>query len=401
MVSPRRLAKSAAYRLRQARIAALAVPRAIPWLREPLRLPPNRVFEPLLEPGTAGVSVTLLEPVAIFERPLPSFSPGSEAARGFFASRRIEHTAPAYVAEIDGGIAWGHPTGGVFTRDGRFVPAFTHDPSGPKFHAVWTRLSLPRPQRLPGRTLYLVTPEATSNYHHWMIDLLPRIAQVRRAGHDLAGFDHVIVNHAGLRYQFATLERLGIEPDKLVAAHRRLFVQAEQLVVPSLKADNQTLPPADVAALRAAFLGPGAPRTSGHRIFLSREGTSHRRLQNESELHRWLRVHDFEIMVAGELDVPAQARRFAEASVIAGPAGAAFANLVFAAPGACVVEIVSPQWLAAFHWMISARVGLEHTILLGQGTVARGVPDADARRTDIVLDAERFEALLETAAAPH
>lgn len=396
MPSPRRLAKSVQFHARRAQVHALAAVRAVPWLRRRLRLPPNRIYDPLRDGSGPGVRVTLLEPGGSFRRPLPEFPAGSEDARGFFAARVLEQTAPAYVAAFDGGIAWGHPTGGVFSRDGRFVPAFTHDPSGSDLHSVWTRAVLPRPQPLPGRTLYLVTPEAEDNYHHWLIDLLPRLGQVRRAGYELAAFDQVLVNHAQRRYQLATLQRLGVPAERIIAAHSALFVQAEELVVPSLKPNNQTLPPADVAFLREAFLGADMPAASPprRRLFLSRSDASYRRLQREAEFHPLLKAHDFEIVSPSGLDVAAQARLFAEAAVIAGPAGAAFANLVFAPPGAQVIEIAPPQWLAAFHWMISARAGLRHTVLLGQGAVMDGVPDVAARQSDIVLSPERLTAVL-------
>jgi capsular polysaccharide biosynthesis protein len=297
----------------------------------------------------------------------------------------VEHTEPGYVAEFSGGIGWGHPTGGVFTADGRFAPAFTHDPCGGAFHTAWARLRLPEPGPLAGRTLYLVTPEATNNFHHWLIDLLPRLGLVQRAGYDLAKFDHVMLNFTGLPYQLATLAHLGLTADRLLPATAAVSVRAEQLVVPSLKASNQTLPAADVAWLRRSFLGEPQPARERRRIFLSRADASFRRLRNESALRPLLHEYGFEIISPGALSVPAQARLFAEAEVIAGPAGAAFANLVFAPVGARVVEIAPPQWLAAFHWMISARLGLEHTVVLGEGPVMRGVPDSAARRQDISL----------------
>jgi capsular polysaccharide biosynthesis protein len=396
MPSPRRFAKSLQFHARGAYIRALGTVRRVPWLRRALRLPSNRPLEPLRDGDAPGVRVTLLEPAARFRRPLPLFAEGSETARPFFAARTLEETAAAYVVELEGGIGWGHPTAGVFTRERRFVPALTHDPSGGAFHTAWTRWSFPRPRQLPGRTLYLVTPEATDNYHHWLIDLLPRLGQVQRAGYDLSTFDQVIVNHSARRYQLATLEKLGLAPERVIAAHPALFIQAEQLVVPSLKPENQTLPPADVAFLRRTFLGDRAPARpgGGRRLFLSRADAGYRRLHNETDLHPLLRAHDFEIVTPAGLDVAGQARLMAEAAVVAGPAGAAFANLVFASAPARVVEIAPPQWLAAFHWMISARLGLEHTLVLGEGPVMRGVPDVAARQADILFPAERLTPLL-------
>lgn len=398
MLSPRRLAKSLQFHARRVQISALAVPREFTWLRRRLHLPRNDVFDPLAD-SAPRVRVTRLDEPAVFRRPLPRLLEPSPESLAFFQTHTTEEIGASYVAELDGAVAWGHPTGGVFTADGRFVPAFTHDPCGARFHAAWARLRLPRPRPLAGRTLYLVTPEAIDNYHHWMIDLLPRLGLVQRAGYDLASFDRVILNWAARRYQQETLARFGIRADRVIAADAALSVRAEQLVVPSLKLTNQSLPPADAAFLRQSFVR-GEPPGGHRRLFLSRADAGFRRLAGETELHPWLRDNGFEIITGGALTVAEQARLFSEAAVIAGPAGAAFANLVFAASPARVIEIVPPQWLAAFHWMISARLGLEHTIVLGAGAVMRGVPDASARQRDISLDPAKLVAACSFAQVP-
>lgn len=365
-------------------------------MRRRLHLPSNDIFDPLLHTsGCSEVRTTLLDRASSFRRPLPQCSPADAAALPFFSAHADDPTAPSYVCEIANGIAWGHPTGGVFTAAGQFIPAFTHDPCGPAFHTVWTRLRLPTPQRLAGRTLYLVTPEATDNFHHWLIDLIPRLGLVRRAGFRLEDFDHVVLNHSGRRYQLATLAHLGIPTEKIIRADASRWVQAETLVVPSLKPGNQSFPAADAAFLREAFLGTSAAPATRRRIFLSRADAGYRRLRDEETLYPLLRSLDFEIVVPAQFDVVGQARLFAEADVIAGPAGAAFANLAFASPGTRVIEIVPPQWLAAFHWMISARLGLEHTILLGEGPVMKGVPDSSARQKDLVVDPTRLAEALD------
>ena len=399
-MSPRKFAKAILFHTRRAQIRTLAAPRELPWLRRRLHLPANEIFEPLKNDAPSHVRLVSLDSGGTFVRPIPFLPDASGEAMRFFSSRTFETTAPSYVAEFQDGVAWGHPTGGIFTADGRFAPAFTHDPSGGKCHTVWTRLHLPSPRRLSGRTLYLVTPEATDNFHHWLIDLLPRLGLVRRAGYELSRFDHVIVNHAHRGYQLSTLARLGISADKIIDANEAVFVRCDSLVVPSLKANHQTLPAADVAFLREAFLESSPVRPGHRRIFISRKDAAFRRLTNETELHSLLRAHDFEIISPAGMDVSTQARLFSEAAVVAGPAGAAFANLVFATSPAQVIEIAPPQWLAAFHWMISARLGLAHTILLGEGPIMRGVPDSSARQVDVVLPPERLAAALETLVAP-
>lgn len=400
MSSARKVAKSVLYHARAARIQILAAPRRVPWLRRRLRLPANRVFNPFHDSAPRGVALTWLDDASSFHRPLPHLPGAPAEALEFFQQHAVETFRPSYVAELTDALAWGHPTGGVFTADGQFVPALTHDPCGEKFHTVWTRWHLPEPRRLPGRVLYLVTPEATDNFHHWLIDLLPRLGLVQRAGYALADFDHVIVNHAARRYQLATLAHLGIDARKIIAADESLFVRADQLVVPSLKAVNQSFPAADLAFLRSAFLGSRVSSQPSRRLYISRGDAAVRRLANEADLLPLLKARGFDIVIPSKLTLPEQARLFAHADIIAGPAGAGFANLVFATAPVRVIEIAPPGWLAVYHWMISARAGLPHTILLGEGPVMRGVPDVSARERDIVLDPDKLASQLAHVTAP-
>jgi capsular polysaccharide biosynthesis protein len=63
---------------------------------------------------------------------------------------------------------------------------------------------------------------------------------------------------------------------------------------------------------------------------------------NEADLEKALAGLGFRVLVAGELSVREQIAAFSRAKLIVAPHGAALANLIFAPPGATVVEIVTP-----------------------------------------------------------
>lgn len=392
-LTSRQLAKSAWFYSRHARVRALALPRSVGWLRHALHLPSNRPFDPLASPSRPDVHLTRLDPPTTFLRPLPAL-PFDPAAQTFFAKRAAEHCSASYVLTLAGGRLWGHAAGAVFTGTGEFVPALSHDPCGPRLHAVWTRAYLPAPVNWPGRTLALITPEATDNFHHWLIDLLPRLGLVQRAGYALTDFDRVVVNHADRAYQRESLRRLGLPTEKIVTASASTHARCEQLVVPSLKHHNQCAPEPDLAFLRASFLPSSASPAHRRRLFLSRADATARRLLNERDLHPLLESHGFEIVSLDGRSLTEQAALFAEAEIVAGPAGAAFANLVYCSPPTQVLEIAPAHWLATYHWMLSARRGLTHTIVLSDGEVQRGLPDIAGRSRDLTVDAEKFAAAL-------
>ena len=385
----RKLAKTGEYHVRRARVRVMSLPRSVRWLRHSFHIPPNRTVDPLEAVPSDGVITRRLDPGETFIRPLPHTEKDSPESK-FFALHRREDCGQSYVSEIPGGGFWGSSAGAVFAPDGRFMPAFTRDPWGPELHAVWTRAKLPPRRHFAGSTLYLVTPEATDNYHHWIIDLLPRIGLVLKAGFAPGSFDRIVVNHSGRAYQLETLARLGFDPDRIVAADERLHGRAELLVVPSLKAGNQCFPAEDARFLRAQFAGSPSAGGTGRRLYLSRRGAAFRRLLNEGEILGLLAEHGFEAISPGDFGVAEQAKLFGDAELIAGVSGAGFANLVFASPRARAIEIAPPQWLSVYHWMISARLSLDHSVVVGDGPSMGCQPEISGRTCDVLLPPARL-----------
>jgi capsular polysaccharide biosynthesis protein len=74
-------------------------------------------------------------------------------------------------------------------------------------------------------------------------------------------------------------------------------------------------------------------------LYLSRADARKRRVVNEEELLQRLVPLGFRVIQPGRLSVAEQIGAVSRARVIVGAHGAAFANLVFAAPHAAVVEI--------------------------------------------------------------
>ncbi len=381
---------------RSLQVASLALVRAMPWARQRLNLPKNAPLEATEPMPAKGLHITAAWRLPPFQRILPKL-PEDHAALRFFASRVLEPANAAYVALLENGRAWGYGHGAVFTCEDRFLPAFSRDPWGAKRHAVWTRLWLPAPTPLPGRLLYLVTPEATCNYHHWLLDLLPRIGDVEKAGFRLSDFDVIVVNHAHLPYQWETLKQLGARQDQILAIDASTCLQPELMVVPSLPPSNETVTAEAIEFLRARLLPSKTKANRQRRIYLTRRDAPVRRLKNEEEIEKLVHSYGFETVVSTRLTVAQQAQTFSEAEIIIG-SGANLANLVFATPGTRVIEFAAPRWLTVYHWMISARLGLDHTIVLAQGGDHVENPRIDYRQEDFSIDPKKLDRVLSALA---
>jgi capsular polysaccharide biosynthesis protein len=110
---------------------------------------------------------------------------------------------------------------------------------------------------------------------------------------------------------------------------------------------GKTFQPAILDWLRDKFVSPAAGSRAGRKLFISRSGHSQvhgRRLLNEAEIALIASEQGFEIIRAEELTFETQVMLFSEASVITGPHGAGFVNMVFAPRGAKIVEMIGPRF---------------------------------------------------------
>ena len=390
----RRLLKGAEKQVRIGRVRAMACLRELAVVRSALNLPRNDFFPLHTSPGD-GVEVHVVEPEQPFVRKLPRM-PGEMEPHWIFRAAQRGIFPASFVAEITRGHFWGFYGGSVFTEDGRLVPELSKDVWGEKLHSALVRSHLPKPRRLTGRTLSLVTPEAAGNYHHWTVDLLPRAGLAIRAGYVLQDFDHVLIKDRGLPYQREGLRRLGIDEGKIIRVTNDLHLQADTLVVPSVRHDNTRVSPDDVRFTRSLYL-PEEPKptTAKRRLYVSRRDASFRRVLNEADLMSLLRQHGFEEVAMSKMSVAEQAKLFSEAAVLIGPNGSAFANLVFANPACHVIEFFAPGWVVGYNWMLSELIGLDYTAIVGEGprppegTLPREI------KQDMLLDLAKLKTTLE------
>lgn len=388
----RRSARIADKFLRRSRIYALAGLRELAFTRTRLQLPRNQLF-PLRASQADGVSVRLVEPEEPFTRPMP-YMPGESEPHPNFV-KHCQGTSPAtFVAEITGGRIWGYYDSAVLTADGRLIPELSKDMWGdPAIHPIFTRVRFSQPRQLRGRTLSLITPEAAGNYHHFMIDLLPRVGLVQRAGWDLHSFDHILIKHRNLPFQREVLARLGLDESRIIQVSDTDYFEAETLVVPSFHQHSTVVNSADLNYIRNLFV-PATTTAPHRRLYFSRRNTTRRLVLNDAELQPILARYGFKEAILSELTVAEQARLLSETAVIVGPNGSAIANVIFAQPSCRVIEFYAPAWVVPYNWMIASHVGCELTALIGRGTrpdpknAPRGIDD------DIDLDPAVLEKAL-------
>ena len=319
-------------------------------------------------PRPAGFSIQYFEPVPSRSRQLPLAGLPRRWAR--FESHNQTHTDPLFVATLcEAHVSGRFPA--VTSADGAlFADVSRVHSEAVDTHPVYTRIRLPRPTRLVGKTLLLSSAWAGS-FYHWIVDQLPRLALIARAGLDLRSFDHVLLPEKNGHFLGETLL---LFPDLRAQRHTlsdHTHFECDELVCPSLPHRVGESDPWGPTFVAEHVLG-GARRETGDRRFLiSRGGAPRRRLRNEDDLWEKLLIpRGFERLRLEEHSIQEQAGLLATAAVVVAPHGAGLTNLVFAPKQCCVVELLNGNYPATCFWHLSDELGLDYRYVVGQPEIS-------------------------------
>ena len=207
---------------------------------------------------------------------------------------------------------------------------------------------------MPGTVLSLATRGTSTNYYHFLTDLLPRWGIFEEALPDT----EVDAVYLGTRasYQRQLLELTGLTGFRSSRSNARLpgAGSTARPVDPQPGPDG-----APLGRRLAADRLPASPDLSGYSrgLYVTRGDVANtRRYVEEPELWPALESLGFTRLDPGTVPVREQIDRFAAADVIVAPHGAALANLVFARPGVRVLELFAPDYVNPCYWAITDAV---------------------------------------------
>jgi len=236
------------------------------------------------------------------------------------------------------------------------------------------------PVKLSGAFITLLSRHSTS-YYHWFTECLLRLAAVERLP------ELPILFPSGLRpWQTETLDLLGISGDRRIELSAGCY-EVDQLYLPSFAgyADFQTdwtFSWADWALqwLREQFCGTRAVKR-GKRIYISREGVTHRRVINEIDVVEALKREGFQVVNPMALTTAEKISVFGDAEIIVGAHGAGLVHQLFAPPGAKIVEVIDPFHLGGvFSYHMGSALDQEYWYLYAENQAWKSrTPESDYR----------------------
>jgi hypothetical protein len=145
---------------------------------------------------------------------------------------------------------------------------------------------------------------------------------------------------------------------------------------------------ADVQSVRRHITSRLPPPTGPpKRLYISRSGR--RRVLNEDALVQMLDRYGFEVVPDQPRPVAEQVALYQNASVVLGPHGASFANVLFCQPGTHLIELFAPGYVPEFFRYLA------HLLQLPYAAYCHGeaihYPDHRAVTTDMTIDLAPLE----------
>lgn len=243
-------------------------------------------------------------------------------------------------------------------------PAFLDQDYWPdhlQHHPILGLPHLPAPIRLDGPVALL--PLGAVNYFHWMVDILPALDILRRAGILNHPIPILIQGYQGKPFQRQTLATLGIPPEHILSfeALGGSHVQAQTLIVPSAAAPVGCLTPRGLGVLRQlAQDSPLRSEPGPRRIYISRSRARWRRVVNEAEVLACLQPLGFVSVQLETLSLPSQIALMQGAEAVIGIHGAGLTNLAFCQPQTTVIEIFPSNAVLPYFWTIAQVAELRY-----------------------------------------
>jgi len=223
-----------------------------------------------------------------------------------------------------------------------------------------------------------------NNYYHSLVDKLPGLY-----GYKLLNLDCPILSTYELddsERHFAEL--LGINPDN-IKVDTRGEISAQMGILPN------------IGGLRPLFFDflseiPKLPSPVGPNVYITRERSNDRIMENESNVHEIVEQHGFDIVAMEDFTLEDQMAIASSASTIMSPHGAGLANMVFAKKDTKIVELIPDRYMTPLFKQLSVDCGHRYSVVLGK-VQQKGDKVETELRWDVDLDT--LESVLNSLAA--
>lgn len=228
-----------------------------------------------------------------------------------------------------------------------------------EFHELpWTEY-----RGLRGTSLMLGNSAGAHCYYHWMLDLLPKLGLLKKAGITLSSIDHFLVREMNGSFHKETLEKLGIDSSRVVETKNDTHIECERLLMLNLDNGVNMKMNRLIPTWMKHLYPPEHPIGRRIKLYISRPTGVRRGVANEQALLPILRREGYTVASMEGLSVNEQAQLLARADVVISPHGGALTNMVFCQPGIKIVELFG-RHVYPFYYGLAQMCGHEYHAVL-------------------------------------
>lgn len=236
-----------------------------------------------------------------------------------------------------------------------------------------------------------------SSYGHWLYEEVPRLFN---ALPHLPKNTRFLVPDPLEKWKLESLLALGIGRNRLMPVKHYYAVHCERLwyatelgsMVTNGSSPDVCSQVRDIYRNYAASVSLDATQDEGAtKIFISRANVAKNRIVNEEDLLSCLNELGFSIVSPEKYSFTEQAKMFRSAQVVIGSFGAALTNIIYAPPGAILVDLqdYSRACPRMWFWKLANVFGYRYKTIIGDL-----VEDSGWERISFKLDVDFFAASL-------
>jgi len=119
------------------------------------------------------------------------------------------------------------------------------------------------------------------------------------------------------------------------------------------------------------------PSPVGNRIYVSRAHSTDRLMLNEQRVHDTVKRYGFDIVFMEDYSLVEQMAIASNAETLVGPHGAGLANMVFAAPGSDIVELIPERYMTPLFRQLAIDCKHRYSVLIGTMAKSDGQTNPD------------------------
>ena len=223
-----------------------------------------------------------------------------------------------------------------------------------------------KPPSIILKNAVFVDKRSSSNYGHFLLEILPRIFLFKQENPQLFPSVPVILRKGASSLVNKIFPAYGMSDLNVLYLVKETTVFVEKLYYPvrnTFHPDRHSFKA--IEAVRSV-INKVAPSTKAKRkIFLSRNDASNRKLLNHQEVYNLLKGYGFEFIEPGKLSFEEQVEVFSSASVVVGAHGAALTNIVFMPLKSKVVMLAPPAAGGFFFRSLCSHLEHDFSVVFG------------------------------------